>query len=50
MAYCPDCLYFKGECDPDPEYYNAPCQFFMDRHDMLETERRANLPDPKEAE
>lgn len=35
MAYCPDCVSFKNECNPDFEDYNEPCPYYKSVHDEL---------------
>ena len=31
MVYCPSCVSFGEECNPDPEDFDAPCSYYRQR-------------------
>lgn len=35
QAYCPSCLYFGQDCNPDPEDYNEPCDSYRPEEDVM---------------
>lgn len=44
MAYCPSCISFRSECNPDPEDYDSPCEYFKDAEEELRKEWEADNP------
>ena len=33
MAYCPNCISFKEECNPELEDYDKPCSYYKPREE-----------------
>jgi len=44
MAYCPSCISFREECNPEPEDYDSPCKYFKDAEEELRKEWEADNP------
>jgi hypothetical protein len=44
MAYCPSCISFKEECNPELEDYDSPCEYFKDAEEELKKEWEAENP------
>jgi len=33
IAYCPACVAFGEDCNPESEDWNSPCSYFLDKSD-----------------
>ena len=40
MTYCPGCISFREECNPEEEDYNKPCPYFKSANEVYEAEVR----------
>ena len=38
MAYCPSCISYREECNPEPEDWDKPCPFYKSREEVLKAE------------
>lgn len=43
MAYCPSCISFREDCNPDVEDYNSPCEYYATKNGGAMNEGTKNI-------